>query len=768
MTSPFGTPPSGEPSESLPPPRPGEPSPASPPPPPPGRRGPITEEVPITPGPATPPLLGDEPPPSKGSDTQVVDRPNRDAPPPDLLGPPPPTRDPGQPPWWVVAAVIGGAVVACYVVWLLTDTWVGNALADGRAWWVPLTALAAAGGLWALLLGGTGVLTRAGLGVAAGAVTGVIGSLLLGSGDTHVDAVDDTLLSGASLLRALLWGAFTAVAWAVTLGAATVRERIAHVAAGAAVGGFATGVGMGLLAGTNLFGDRVVPTDLWWPVPLRDYDAEATVLPLLLLSIGVPIAIAAVTRLAPAGAGRPLLTAAVAALFVPLLAGVAGYLTDLDEARRDGTYAGVPVEPPTLPDDLTLPDDSESSDASGPASSPPPEHTTPADTTADDSQPSATEPADVGDTAPAGSDGETPATDPGGTPPGSGLAPDAPAAPDTASMDTTPAIDASAPSDTGAPTDAATTDGTTTDDPATDAVTTDVVTTDAVPTDSVPDPSPPGGPVTTDGGDSVPAPAATDPSDTGAADTAPDPAASTPPADSTTDSTTDSLPTDSVPPPSDPDGSAPAGSGPAGPGDTVAVPFDAGIDFVATYTGVATNDNGETADVLIAVGRAAPADEVDLVWPGPPTCAPEGAAVIPFVIEVRTADPAVTYLDVRFSQGAVAPDAVADHPMTIEFHDPDGTTRCADATAPETSNTPAFTSWPAITADAPGYAYGYFIVADFFADDAATAADAAAVAVVPIVNTVVTSTQASFDGTAPREFTDPVTGEAAQALVLVP
>lgn len=676
MTSPFGTPPSGDPSGSLPPPPPSGPTPGGPPPPPPSR--PITEEVPVTPGPGSasgPPLLGDIDTGAPGSrgrgSTQVVDQPLRSWSPPNPLDPVTPPAGPADatPPWWVIAAVVGGAVIACYVVWFVTNSWLRNAAPDGRGYWVPAAAFAVAGGLWGLLMGGPDALKRAAIGAGAGAVSGVVGSFVLGSGDTHLNAVDDTILSGGSLLRALGWGAFTAAAWAVTLGAGTVRTRMAHVGTGAAIGGFVTGATMGLLAGTNLFGSRVVPTDLWWSLPIRDADAEATVLPLLIVGIGIPVTLAAVNRRAVAIAGRPLLIGGVASLLVPIVAGAAGYTSDLDSARRDGTFAGGPV--PTVPDislpDIVLPNLPDTSEV--------------ATSNAATSEPGAA------------SSEPGPATTPGT---------DDPAATSTTAA-TVPGVSTTAAVTTGSP--------------ETDPAGTEPVTTDATSTPS----------------------AATAPADTS-------------PADSTDETT----PGDTTP-----------GSEPVSPGDTVALPFDAGIPFAVAYSGAATNDNGQAADVLIAVGRPASLADADEIWNGPSTCAADGAAVIPFIIQVTTADPAVTYVDVRFSQGAVDADAAAAHPMTIEFHDPDGATRCTDATGPDTSNTPAFTAWPVQTPDAPGYAYGYFIVGGFFDDEAAAGA-AAVVSVVPIVNQVVTSTVVTVDGTQPIEFTDPVSGEPGQALDLVP
>ncbi|WP_162941987.1 hypothetical protein [Desertimonas flava] len=726
MTSPFGPPPSGDPSGSLPPPPPGGPTPASPPPPPPPSR-PITQEIPVTPGPAGgPPRLGgagDDAPGGGGrGSTQVVDQPLRSWSPPNPLDPLEPRTGSagGSPPWWVVAAVIGGAVIATYVVWFLTNSWLRNAYEDGRGYWVPAVALAVAGGLWGLLMGGPGALQRAGLGTLTGAVSGVVGSFVFGSTETHFNAIDDTVLSGASLLRALGWGAFTAAAWAATLGVSTERHRMTQVGTGAAIGGFATGATMGLLAGTNLFGTRVVPTDLWWSLPIRDADAEVSVLPLLLLGVGVPVTIAALNRRSVGLAGRPLLAGALASLLIPVIGGAVGYTTDLDDARRDGTFAGGGPGPdisvpdislpdtvvPTLPATSTAPPTSEPSDTTEPATTEPvttepvlPATSEPA--AADSSVPVTTSAAGVATTSPGVSTTATTA---------------APATSTTVTATTAPASTTSAPADT------------------TDATT--VETTAGTPVETTGDTS-----VDTVADSSV---ADTTPATT--ADTTPD---STPDTtvESTPDTTLDSTPTSEPPP------------------DTVAVPFDAGIPFVVAYRGAATNDNGQTADVLIAVGRAAEPADADEIWNGPSTCAPEGSAVIPFVIEIVTTDPAVTYVDVRFSQGAaVDPAAAASHPMTIEFHDPDGSTRCAPATAADTSNTAAFTAWPAQTPANAGYAYGYFVIPDFFTGDPALAESAAAVTVVPIVNQVVTSTVMTVDGATPID----VSGGPSQALDLIP
>lgn len=727
MTSPFGTPPSGDPSGSLPPPPPGGPIPGSPPPPPSPSR-PITEEVPVTPGPArgAPPQVGepgtDSPwAPGRGS-TQVVDGPLRSWTPPNPLDPvDPPTEQSGaNPPWWVIAAVVGGAVVACYVVWLLTNTWLRNAYPDGRGYWVPAVALAVSGGLWGLLMGGPDALKRAGFGTAAGAVAGVVGSLVFGSTETHLNAFDNAIVSGASLLRALGWGAFTAAAWAATLGAGTVRSRMSQVGAGAAVGGFATGATMGLLAGTNVFGSgtRVWPTDLWWSVPIRDVDAELTVLPLLLVAIGVPVTLAAVNRTAVAAVGRPLALGAVASLLVPIIGGAAGYASDLDSARRDGPIAVGEIPEATLPDIAvpTLPDISVT-DSGLP--------TLPADSspaTSEPSAPSSAAPAGAATTEPAGTADTTETTDTTESTDTTGAS----ASPSTTSAGTDPGASSpvSVPADS-APADSTTVAVSTTSSASTTsgATTTPTSTTSAASTTA-----------------------------TGATTT------STPGTTTTSAPTVDSTVTESTP----------AGSDPSGPGDTVAVPFDAGIPFTVAFTGTATNDVGEVAEVLVAVGEAAPPADADEIWPGPSTCATEGSAVIPFIIQVTTTEPAVTYVDVRFSQGAVDADAAVDHPMTIEFHDADGTTRCTDATAADTSNTAAFTAWPAQSPDAPSFAYGYFIVEGYFADGEPIGEPAAVVAVVPIVNQVVTSTAATVEGAAPVDFTDPTSGEPSQALDLVP
>jgi len=153
---------------------------------------------------------------------------------------------------------------------------------------------------------------RAGLGAVAGAVAGVAGTFALGSTEQHVEAYGDEVFSGSSVGRALLWAAVTAAAWAVTI-----------------------------VAGTPQFGTDTFATDLWFSLPFADAGDAVKALPLLLVACVVPLVLAAAAMRAMSF--TPILTTGIAAsLLLPAIGGLAGYQTDLDEARRNGELVTSP------------------------------------------------------------------------------------------------------------------------------------------------------------------------------------------------------------------------------------------------------------------------------------------------------------------------------------------------------------------------------------------------------------------------------------------
>lgn len=106
---------------------------------------------------------------------------------------------------------------------------------------------------------------------------------------------------GRRWARALGWAAFGAVAWGATLAVATPPQRAVNVGLGAALGGAAVGAAMGLLTGTFVFGENLIPTDVWWSLPIKATDVDARALPVLIVAVALPLFLATA-----AGAARRL------------------------------------------------------------------------------------------------------------------------------------------------------------------------------------------------------------------------------------------------------------------------------------------------------------------------------------------------------------------------------------------------------------------------------------------------------------------------------
>ena len=238
-----------------------------------------------------------------------------------------------------------GATAAALIVMLASKDALAERTGDDKHFLVQV-ALFGVGGLgWALIQPGADRALRAGLGAAAGAGIGTVGTLLLGSTDLHGEALSDAVLSGGSLGRAALWALVGAAGWAVTIVAGTVRDRMPQAATGAALGGGASGATMGLLAGTYQFGDSVIPTDVWLTFPFTDAGEAMRSIPVLLFSTIVPLVLA--TTAVRAVRLRPAVAAGVTVcLLLPAVGGLAGYSTDLDQARRDGLDMDADVRVP--------------------------------------------------------------------------------------------------------------------------------------------------------------------------------------------------------------------------------------------------------------------------------------------------------------------------------------------------------------------------------------------------------------------------------------
>lgn len=262
-------------------------------------------------------------------------RPGHLPPPPQYpsLGPPvPPPGNAGLGAALLVALVSSAAAL---VMWFLSKDTLAQRGLDGRHFLVQLTLFTVAGAGWALAQPGERRLLRAGLGLIAGVAVGVGGTFVLGTTEQHQEAAADAVLAGDSLGRAVLWAAVGAAAWAIIVAAGTRRDRIAHAATGAALGGAATGAAMGLLAGTNVFGANVFATDIWWSFPFDGSDDGARAVPLLVTATVVPLVLAASAARAPR-LQKIVAAGAVGCLLLPALGGLAGYSTDIDEARRNG------------------------------------------------------------------------------------------------------------------------------------------------------------------------------------------------------------------------------------------------------------------------------------------------------------------------------------------------------------------------------------------------------------------------------------------------
>ncbi len=250
-----------------------------------------------------------------------------------LYGAPVPCEPKPNVGWAALAAV--AAVAVAFATWWGSNGSILRTADDGHFVWVQVSLVGTAGLGWGLLQPGANRLLRAVMGAAVGMAAGAGGAFLLGTAKLHGNAAADEVLSGASLARALGWAAFGAVAWGATLAVATPPQRAVKVGLGAALGGAAVGAGMGVLAGTYVFGENVIPTDVWWSLPIKSTDVDARALPVLILAVAVPMVLATTAGSARRLVG-PVAVGVAACLFVPGIAAAAGYSTDLDQARRDG------------------------------------------------------------------------------------------------------------------------------------------------------------------------------------------------------------------------------------------------------------------------------------------------------------------------------------------------------------------------------------------------------------------------------------------------
>jgi len=232
-------------------------------------------------------------------------------------------------------------------VWFLSKDALTERGVNDRHFLVQLTLFAVAGVGWALVQAGADRPLRAGLGLVAGAAVGIGGTFVLGTTEQHQDAAADAVFSGASFGRAALWTAIGAAAWAITIAAGTRRDRIAPAATGAALGGAATGRRWACWPARTCLAASVFATDIWWSYPLDGGDDGASAAPLLVAATVVPLLLASGAARAPRL--QPIVAFGVAGcLLIPGLGGLAGYSTDIDEARRNGEEFEVSSSPGDL------------------------------------------------------------------------------------------------------------------------------------------------------------------------------------------------------------------------------------------------------------------------------------------------------------------------------------------------------------------------------------------------------------------------------------
>lgn len=297
------------------------------------------------------------------------------------------------------------ALVACAVgsaVWAVSKQSLQDTPGDGHHIWVPLATFAAAGLTWGAVHRGAHRGLRAVLGAVVGAVSGATGEFLIGSADMRRGAYRDEILSSGTIGRAFVWALIGAAAWGATVAVATPRPLMARAAAGAALGGAAIGAAMGVLAGTLLGSQSNVLADAWFTV-WYGFDGEfGHVFPVLVLSVAIPLLIAASAGAAPRRATVPLALAAAACLLLPGIAIAVGHGSDIDGFRQRSPQGQGTIPAESIPGSTgeesssagvaTVPASEDGADShTSPASTAPieplPPGTTPIDTTPIDTTP---------------------------------------------------------------------------------------------------------------------------------------------------------------------------------------------------------------------------------------------------------------------------------------------------------------------------------------------------------------------------------------------
>lgn len=251
--------------------------------------------------------------------------------------------------------IAAAVAVVCWLLWYALEDTLRDARVDDRVVWVPMVTMAVAGALWGAVSRGRAQAARIAAGLAAGAVTGALGALLAGRAKPHIEAAATGKIDIGNIV---VWALIGAAAWAITLGAASSPERRVTTMLGAGVGGAASGALMGAMLGHDVTGSppKVMPTDIWWSLPLRAADVGPRVIPVLLVGIVVPMLCASPVR----RVNVTLLRAAVAAL-VLIVCGVA--LAQRDDAgattverTTDHTDDGTDTLPDITVPQITMPD----------------------------------------------------------------------------------------------------------------------------------------------------------------------------------------------------------------------------------------------------------------------------------------------------------------------------------------------------------------------------------------------------------------------------
>ncbi|MEJ7719988.1 MAG: hypothetical protein WKF58_05865 [Ilumatobacteraceae bacterium] len=139
---------------------------------------------------------------------------------------------------------------------------------------------------------------------------------------------------------------------------------------------------------------------------------------------------------------------------------------------------------------------------------------------------------------------------------------------------------------------------------------------------------------------------------------------------------------------------------------------------------------------------------------------PQGSAVIPFyVTSTPTTANGPHKVSLRWSQSLSGRADTGRFPMTIEFHDFNGT-RCTSATNSDLLQTGAVYEWARLVRDEEGAGNGYIIVENYWdANGKPVGRSSALLSVIPVVNDEFTTNTFVITGSDIIRYEDPQTGD---------